>query len=45
LPGAARALRAAVTILSESLMGAILPIALFIVAVIAINVFEFGRPD
>ncbi|MHB8286734.1 MAG: hypothetical protein ACYDD1_18930 [Caulobacteraceae bacterium] len=26
-------------------MAAILPILLFLVAVVAINVFEFGRPD
>ncbi len=26
-------------------MGAILPILIFVVAVIAVNMFEFGRPD
>jgi hypothetical protein len=26
-------------------MAAILPILLFLVAIVAINVFEFGRPD
>ena len=25
--------------------GAILPILIFVVAVIAVNMFEFGRPD
>ncbi len=26
-------------------VGAILPILIFVVAVIAVNMFEFGRPD
>ena len=26
-------------------MGAILPILIFVVAVLAVNMFEFGRPD
>jgi hypothetical protein len=29
----------------ELVMAAILPIVLFIVAIVAINVFEFGRAD
>jgi hypothetical protein len=29
----------------EQVMAAILPIVLFVVAIVAINVFEFGRAD
>jgi hypothetical protein len=29
----------------EACMEALLPIAIFIAAIIAVNVYEFGRPD
>ena len=33
------------TVEPEKKMSAILPIVVFIVAIIALNIFQFGRPD